>query len=251
MSITMETTAEKKAVEAENLPAFHGIKLVNIKRNVTEALALIGRDGLFGQYTRHDISHADELIKIAEWLIPEETKVLMTKAEWLLLVLSFYFHDFGMIITNKEYAERDTNSNFLKFKNSIEKSDAFEQFNEKLNELQDKDKFIYQEFVRATHSLRVKEWIEGSYSCNGNCSQLAEIKKLISSLPIPFRRDLALVCRSHQTDDIDDFSLFNTDSHYGNEPDEKANVHYIAIILRTADLLHITKDRTPSIQYSL
>ena len=42
----LETEAEKQAQKAEELPAFSGIKLLHIKRQVDELLGLIGRDGI-------------------------------------------------------------------------------------------------------------------------------------------------------------------------------------------------------------
>jgi hypothetical protein len=57
---TLETEAEKLAEKAEELPAFSGIKLLHIKRQVAALLSLIGRDGIFDEYTKHDISHIDE-----------------------------------------------------------------------------------------------------------------------------------------------------------------------------------------------
>ncbi|MCR2046791.1 ATP-binding protein [Acetatifactor muris] len=62
-----------------------------------------------------------------------------------------------------------------------------------------------------------------------------------------FKIDLAMICESHHKDDIEDFTKYRVDNVYGNDRQEKVNLNYIAIILRVADLLHITKDRTPSI----
>ena len=62
-----------------------------------------------------------------------------------------------------------------------------------------------------------------------------------------FKVDLAMICESHHEDDIDDFTKYRVDNVYGNDKNEKVNLNYIAVILRIADLLHITKDRTPSI----
>lgn len=66
-----------------------------------------------------------------------------------------------------------------------------------------------------------------------------------------FKIDLAMICESHHEDDINDFTKYRVDNVYGNDKNEKVNLNYIAIILRTADLLHITKDRTPSITRKL
>lgn len=70
---------------------------------------------------------------------------------------------------------------------------------------------------------------------------------MLSNLDKMFRNDLALICESHHLDDLDDFSKYKVNVSYGNDAQETVNINYIAIILRIADLLHITRDRTPSI----
>ena len=62
-------------------------------------------------------------------------------------------------------------------------------------------------------------------------------------------RDLALVCESHHLNDLQDFGKYRLSQPYANSDDETANVLYAALLLRTADLLHMTKDRTPSILF--
>lgn len=73
------------------------------------------------------------------------------------------------------------------------------------------------------------------------------VKDILQNLDDMFKIDLAMICESHHKDDIDDFTKYRVDSVYGNDSQEKVNLNYVAIILRIADLLHITKDRTPSL----
>ena len=255
MAETFTTFAENKAAEAENLHAFQGTKLLYIRERIQNILSLIGRDGLFDQYTRHDIGHIDEMLKILEWLIPDKSKECMTQAEWLMLVLSVYFHDMGMLVTKDEYNHRDSNKDFLDFKNKALNPAIEQSFKDRLTAAgEDVDRFLYQEFVRKNHALRIKRWITGEYTSLNNTTEapiVVEINDMLTHLNPQFRRDLAMVCESHHLDDLDDFTKYGTDVHYGNSLDEEVNLHYIAIILRTADLLHITNDRTPTIQYHL
>src|SRR5690348_360889 len=100
--IQLITGIEKKAEIAENLDAFSGLKLLHIKKKISEILGLIGRFEIFDQYTKHDISHINELLKIAEWIIPDDTKEKLTPADCLMIILSIYFHDLGMLVTKEE-----------------------------------------------------------------------------------------------------------------------------------------------------
>ncbi len=98
MIVQLNHPIEERAEKAENLSFCNGLKLLNVKQTISEMLRIIGKNEIFEQYTVHDISHIDEMLNIAEWLIPENTKGKMTRAEWLMLTLSIYFHDLGTAI---------------------------------------------------------------------------------------------------------------------------------------------------------
>ena len=237
---------EKRAEEAENLKFCTGIKLNHIKKCIAQMLSTIGSNSIFSQYTRHDISHVNEMLKIAEWLIPEETQQTMTSSDYLMLTLAIYFHDLGMVVSKKEYDNRNSNSEFLQFK-SARINDASKEF----RTFYENETYLYQEFVRQYHAKRIRGWLDlNSPNKYGiSTEQQSIINSMFSSAQDfeLFKKDLGLICESHHLDDIHDFSKYKIQSRYGNTDDEIVNLNYIAIILRIADLLHITDDRTPSI----
>ena len=245
MTQELKSTVERNAEKAENLSFCSGIKLLHIRKNVQELLSFIGKGGIFEEYTVHSIDHVDEMLKIIEWLIPKETQDAMTKAEWLMLTLAVYFHDLGMVVTRDEYNNRN-NSSFRAYKNSIFSGDSSSEYKEFAC---DNDRFLYQEFVRENHAKRIKLWIEGKEDIQfGDAESVrTEISNMLANLDNMFKTDLAKICESHHKDDIEDFSKYKIKVHDGNDDEEIVNLNYIAIILRIADLLHITKDRTPSI----
>ena len=159
----LTTYAEKQAERAESLPAFSGIKLLHIKRQLSELLSLIGRGGIFDEYTRHDISHIDEMLTILEWLVPENTKSIMSPADWLLTVLAIYFHDLGMLVTKKEYEERDASGFSTYCETELFGGDAGKDYRDKIERLPraEIDRFLYQEFVRHKHAERIRFWVLG------------------------------------------------------------------------------------------
>ncbi|WP_159523883.1 HD domain-containing protein [Sunxiuqinia indica] len=253
--IKLYTKAELKAEEAENLRSFSGLKLLHIKRQVASILAQIGKDGIFDEYTKHDISHIDYMLESLEWLIPEKTQEILTPTDWLMLTLSIYFHDLGMLVTKDEFGNR-TKSEFPKFKANILDGQYGIGFKEKVVSIKEVDKqerFIYQELVRKTHAERIKYWIleEKNPLFSNELAVIKEIKQLLANADNMFRRDLALICESHHLNDLDDFEKYKPNQQYGTSRLEKVNLHYCALILRTADLMHITSDRTPSIEYHL
>ena len=48
---------------------------------------------------------------------------------------------------------------------------------------------------------------------------------------------------------LDDYNIYDTGKCYESTEQGKVNLQYVAVILRTVDLLHITMDRTPAIEY--
>lgn len=249
MRITELTTSiEQRAEKAENLDFCRGIKLIKIKETIASMLETIGTNGIFEQYTVHKISHIDEMLKIAEWLIPKKTQDEMTAAEWLMLTLSIYFHDLGMVVSKKEFNERNDNIKFKEFKQEVFENDSIE-YQEYIKD----DNYLYQEFVRKYHASRIKSWLENKNETEfGIANEQGEIiNGILSNLLPKFKTDLAMICESHHRDDIDNFNKYKICARYGNDDDSSVNLNYIAIILRCADLLHITNDRTPPIERKL
>lgn len=248
------TIAEINATKAEDLKAFSGIKLSHIKNKTAEILSLIGRDGIFDQYTKHDISHVNEMLKMLEWIIPENTAKIMSPADWLMIVLAIYFHDLGMLVTKDEYNEREK-SEFPIYKRKVYEGEFGLDYKQKVINLgnEEAEKFLYQEFVRHSHAGRIKYWIQGINQKNhGKCEkQVKEINQLLGHLPSIFRRDLGLICESHQLSDLNEFDKYKISQPYGNTENEVVNMHYTSVLLRTVDLLHITSDRTPTTEFNL
>ncbi|WP_286734034.1 MULTISPECIES: HD domain-containing protein [Sphingobacterium] len=253
-TIKLTSDAEKYAESAEQLSAFSGLKLLHVKRSIASILNLIGRNEIFDEYTKHNISHIDFMLQSLDWIIPDQTKKELTSAEWLMITLSIYFHDLGMLVTKEEFKGREK-SYFSVFKNEILGNKYGQSFKDKILSLEkdDQDRFIYQELVRKTHAERIKYWIleENNPQFSDGLEIINEIKKLIIPLDDMFKRDLALICESHHLSDLDNFDKYKPDQQYGPNNQEVVNLHYCALVLRTADLLHITSDRTPSIEFNL
>lgn len=254
--VELRSNAEKLADQARELPNFKDFPLPGVKEHVAQILDMIGRvEGIFSTYTKHDISHIDTMLDMLDWLVPPSTKEIMSPVEWLLITLSVYLHDLGMVVTADEYFKREENPLYNEFREGIEKDPNGKDYLARVNKsmtTEEKEKFFYQEFVRSEHAKRIREWISGRHSTywGENVKPVSDkIAELLKPLPTRFREHLATVCESHHKEDlhkVDKYSIFQP---YGNHAAEAANVQYAAIMLRTVDLLHVTKDRTPSIMY--
>lgn len=252
----LASNAEKLAKNAENFPEIFGnINLTGIREQVAEILKLIGRDGIFREYTLHDANHIDAMLALVDKIIPAETVKKMRTADWLLIVLSCYFHDLGMLVTKKEFADRERCPDFKSFKVkhlSNEKTNDYIQAIEGLPAAE-KDEFLYQEFVRENHAKRIYHWIQGQDAPQyGSAKPVVEaINSLLSGLEKIVRDDLAKICLSHHEDDLDDLEKYQLNRVYGDNACGEANLHYAAIILRTVDVLQIQKKRVPTVLYKL
>ncbi|WP_206318100.1 HD domain-containing protein, partial [Pseudomonas viridiflava] len=92
---------------------------------------------------------------------PDQTKSALQPADYLLLTLSIYFHDLGLLISIAEYERRGQNQEFQAYLRELKQNSTDDEYSAKLSMLSDemRDKVNYQEFVRRTHGARVKEWI--------------------------------------------------------------------------------------------
>ena len=251
---TLHSYPERMAIQAVAFEGF-GVNLPEIKRTAAELLSQIGKNGFFQEYSKHDISHIDEVLLLADWLVDEETKKVMTCADWFIITLSIYFHDMGMLVTREEFEGRDQ-SGFGAFCADILFSGAkAAEYKARVNELSADqcDIFLYQEFVRYNHARRIKQWIEGDLDPSLGVARAAvtEIQRVLTNLDPTLRRDLALVAESHHLDDLDDLVKYKLIRPYGVTDAETANIQYCAIILRSADLLHMRRDRTPSVLFRI
>lgn len=253
--VSLNSKAEEFADKSRDLPSFKTFSLIAVKENVAGILNMIGRvEGIFSTYTLHDISHVDDMLNMLDWLVPPSTQKEMTPVDWLQIVLSIYLHDLGMVVTSAEYDNRMDNPKFCEFLESLDKDAEGKDYLARTENMNpdEKKRFFYQEFVRMQHASRIREWITGRHSIQwGDTVKLIaeEIAKILETLPSRFREHLAIVCESHHKDNLDKVEFFPLCQRYGSNSKELANVQYSAILLRTTDLLHVTKDRTPSVMY--
>lgn len=243
----LNSTAETKAQECLSFSFCSSLNLQSIKENVATMLDHIGYNGMFSEYTMHDISHVDGMLALLDKIIPDDTKYIMTPADWLMTVLAIYFHDLGMLITQEEYDNRKDDTNYQSTKKEMLQNADVKAYVESL-EGEKGEKFLYQEYVRRNHGKRIFDWIS---NCDKYSSEPCKlIAEMLGGLDKSFRSDLALICQSHQEDNLPN-RLNSVDEAYGSSDKEKVNLLYVSVLLRSADILHMTRDRAPEIEYRI
>jgi hypothetical protein len=247
---------EAKALESTDRHVYAGFNLPAAKAQLTQMLDQIGRTQQFSTYTVHDIAHIDHLLKTADWIIPSATLNKLTVGDALIMTLAIYVHDLGMLVTREEFEDRSS-TEFPAFKKMIldQKNEHGREFAARLEKFRetDRENFLYEEFVRSHHAERIEAWVAKTGDVRWGKSSVAAdiVDQIFSPLPALVREDVALVARSHHMDDLHDFGKYKLGRAYADEPEDIANLQYCAVVLRTVDLLHMTNDRTPTIQYRL
>lgn len=244
---TINSNAEIKAKTCLDYSFCKSLNLQNIKDTLATMLNHIGDNGMFAEYTMHDISHVNGMLELLDKIIPSRTKDIMTPADWLMIVLAIYFHDLGMHIPQGEYENRTKNTEYRSFKKNKLSDEGIKSYYDELGN-DAGEKFLYQEYVRKNHGKRIYEWITNSEKKVTEPYKM--IDDMLGGLDTSFRSDLALICQSHQLDELPEH-LKSVDEAYGSSLNEKVNLLYVSTLLRSADILHMTHDRTPDIEYRI
>lgn len=252
MNEILNSNAEKKAKEALKLSTFSGFDLENAKKKLTTLLSHIGDDGMFSEYTKHDITHVNGMLNLLDFIIPEQTKSIMTSTDWLMIVLSFYFHDLGMLITQKEFNNRYEDYCFKSYKDNNDWTKYSGVENEEKRE-----KYIYQDYVREYHGVRIESWLteianikESDRPETFDNPVIKVLRDVLCNVDSDFLKDLGKVCRSH-SEPFAKIKDFDVRKPYEQAHESEVNLLFASAILRTADLLHVNSERTPNIDYAI
>jgi hypothetical protein len=226
--------------------ARYGVALSTLRPGVVDMLESIRTSGFFKTYTDHSIRHCDQMFAILTWLIPEAVRTSLSDVECCLLVLAVYLHDLGMLATTSEFENRQDDEDFVRFQQrylqGFDSSSSLDADHPTL------DHFIFEEYIRNTHAKRILNWLTAEAVLP---PQAQALHGLLYTTSDPFRHYLGLICQSHHLNNLYDRSIYPVDFRFGNEPTDCANIQFLAICLRLADVLHMSRDRTPSIVFRL
>ena len=198
------------------------------------------------QYTLHDETH---LLRTTELMSYVLGGTKLNTVELALLILSAFFHDQGMVPTQKKYETIQGDSDFQLFKDKwlveypnhkqIEKQLGSHVFSGKertrlAKRLVELDNTMLTDYLRSSHAQRSADYVRSQY---GDDKRL-EIHKINLS------RFVALLCKSHS------LPVSNLDARHNFRFDEQigtcsVNMTYLAVVLRLADILDLDRDRTP------
>lgn len=165
----------------------------------------------FPDYTDHSFAHSKTVLNYAEYLLANEYKKL-NEDEIYILIMASYLHDIGMCPT-------------IKMKKEIKSSPDFKEGRKK-----------FEDYLRDIHHEISYKYI------------ITHWKKLHILNEI-YAEAIGLVALGHRVVDLLDFARFNPEFPVKSGTDFIC-LPYLANILRLADELDITNDRTPDLLFS-
>lgn len=209
---------------------------------------------LMGEFTLHDSVHLFRVLNLMERLLTEQNIKQLSVPELMLLILSAFFHDIGMVPDEKEVLTWKKVWDLLPILESKEEQKSFNSFKRFYSGRPDQQEIIERligqgeitkadtikaylitEFIRQTHADRAREIIGKDW-----------VNKIIyrdTDLTVEF----ANICSSHNEDAL---KLLDFDKNYLCGTNTYACLPLIGVVLRLADILDFDAKRTPAILYS-
>lgn len=214
--------------------------------------------GPFKDYTLHNPNHSKKLLHLAEYIIPEETLKELSALELSILILSFYLHDLGMVVTQTERERIVQSSDFIEYLQiKTEFSDKLARLRENLKtETIEVEKIKIETTIFQIMEAALAEYLRPLHATKERYEQLIKIinsasgrKDLLSISGASFEKELIEVCISHNLNSsalIENFGI-----HEERFPRDliingfSVNLQYCSAILRIVDILDFDKERTP------
>jgi molecular chaperone HtpG len=165
----------------------------------------------FPEYTDHSINHSKTILNYAEHLLHSEIKKL-NNDEVYILIMAGFLHDIGMCPTNR-------------MKKDIKESFEFKESGKK-----------FEDYLRDIHHTLSYEYIKTHW-------------KKLKIVNETYAEAIALVGMGHRVVNLLDFEKYNPEFPVRSGTDYVC-LPFLAGILRLADELDITNDRTPELLYN-
>lgn len=152
---------------------------------------------LFPEFTKHDISHSNTLVKILEMIIPESLKDKLSEYEIFFLLSAAYFHDVGMALLQNELDDPEINNlTGDRLKNSIRechhiRSDLYIQQNyQKLGFVDHHQAYIVGKICKGHRNIDLSEFETNfAYKDNPiNIALLSSLLRIADELDLTFER---------------------------------------------------------------
>ncbi|RZJ79446.1 MAG: metal-dependent phosphohydrolase, partial [Flavobacterium sp.] len=205
-----------------------------------------------GEFTLHDGEHLFRVLRLIDYIVPDDSISRLSSPELGLLILTAFFHDVGMAPSESEVKawlgiweneipspqEMIEHQKYTRFKagKQIQVAEiAHLRIQEKFSQADIVERYLVTEFIRTTHADRATDIIEKDW--NG----------LIKYKDVDLTSELAVLCNSHNEDGM---KLLDLQSSIIAGPNLHICLPFIGVLLRLADLLDFDGNRTPKVLFA-
>ncbi len=185
---------------------------------------------VFKEYTDHSHKHSDAVLRIGDELT---RNISLNKWEIAIFVLSCYYHDIGMYVTEAEKADVTSSQAYKKTTGFLlDQIIAVNQLSS--NDPALVEEFLFIEYIRRIHAQRSHKWISNNKSKESEDAFINEVY---------LWDKVGLISEAHAMDlnSITDPHYF-TDDHLANQS-EVINMVFLACLLRLSDYCHMNQNR--------
>ena len=254
-----DTILYKKLVEKDG--QLHTGLREKVDHLISKTIPLLEKigDGTFGYYTLHNPLHSRKLLHLAGYVIPEDTLEQLSCLEIAVMIMSFYFHDLGMVVCYRDKQKIIESAEFADFLISRpEFNNRISSLNKEITEVDDTLKSSLDECIAQVRDAAITEFVRPNHASRKRYDEylpliLEERKDLFDHNGSSFLDYFLMICSSHndntqklvERDANGDF-IMRQDLFFGSQ---RLNLQYCAAILRIVDILDFDRERTPSILY--
>lgn len=226
--------------------------------NTAKPLQELIISGPFKDYTLHNPNHSKKLIHLAEYIIPETTFEHLSALDLTILLMSFYLHDLGMVVTQTErerIIKTDEFQDYLQIKSEF--GDKLKRIRGKLQtETLEGEKLALETSIFQITEAALADYLRPLHATKERYDQLIKIIKndsdrsdLLTISGVSFENELIEVCISHN---LNSSVLIETTGIHNERFKREmiingfsVNLQYCGAILRLVDILDFDKERTP------
>lgn len=214
--------------------------------------------GPFRDYTLHNPNHSKKLLHIAEYIIHNDTINKLSALDLAIMIMSFYLHDLGMVLTQVE-RDRITQANdfqdYMQVKS--EYGERIARIRQKIYSGMDEGERISLETsIFQITEAALADYLRPLHATKERYDQLIKMIKnnsgrndLFSISGVSFENELIDVCISHN---LNSSVLIETTGIHNERFQREmiingfsVNLQYCGAILRLVDILDFDKERTP------
>lgn len=185
---------------------------------------------VFKEYTDHSCKHSYAVLKIGDELAEN---ISLNKWEIAIFILSCYYHDIGMYVTEAEKDKIMSKQSYKRTANFL--SDQIVSDNQlSSNDPELVKEFLFIEYIRRIHAQRSSSWIYSNMSKENKDAYIDDVY---------LWDKVALISEAHamELNKITE-PLYFTDDRLANQSQE-INMIFLACLLRLSDYCHMNQNR--------